>query len=71
MVLDTGNTAFMLIATALVMLMTPGLALFYGGLVSRHNVVSVMMQSFASMAWTTFLWLLSDTHSLLVVTLGE
>ncbi len=56
MVLDTGNTAFMLVATALVMLMTPGLALFYGGLVSRHNVVSVMMQSFASMAWTTFLW---------------
>ena len=56
MVLDTGNTAFMLVATALVMLMTPGLALFYGGLVSRHNVVSVMMQSYVSMAWTTFLW---------------
>ncbi len=56
MPLDTGSTAFMLLATALVMLMTPGLALFYGGLVSRHNVVSVMMQSFVSMAWTTFLW---------------
>jgi Amt family ammonium transporter len=54
--IDTGSTAFMLVATALVMLMTPGLAFFYGGLVSRNNVVSVMMQSFVSMAWTTFLW---------------
>lgn len=54
--IDSGSTAFMLVATALVMLMTPGLAFFYGGLVSRHNVVSVMMQSFVSMAWTTFLW---------------
>ena len=47
----------MLVASALVMLMTPGLAFFYGGLVSRSNVVSVMMQSFASIAWTTFLWI--------------
>ncbi len=54
--LDTGSTAFMLVASALVMLMTPGLAFFYGGLVSRQNVVSIMMQSFVSMAWTTFLW---------------
>lgn len=54
--LDTGSTAFMLVATALVMIMTPGLAFFYGGLVSRQNVVSVMMQSFVSMVWTTFLW---------------
>jgi len=55
--LNTGSTAFMLVASALVMLMTPGLAFFYGGLVSRSNVVSVMMQSFASIAWTTFLWI--------------
>ncbi|WGS64003.1 ammonium transporter [Marinitoga aeolica] len=53
---DTGNTAFMLLATSLVMLMTPGLAFFYGGLVSRKNVLTIMMQSFVSMGWTTILW---------------
>ena len=53
---NTGNTAFMLVATSLVMLMTPGLAFFYGGLVSRKNVLSIMMQSFVSMGWTTILW---------------
>ena len=36
---DTGNTGFMLVATSLVMLMTPGLAFFYGGLVGRKNVL--------------------------------
>jgi Amt family ammonium transporter len=46
----------MLVATSLVMLMTPGLALFYGGLVSRKNVLSIMIQSFVSMGWTTLLW---------------
>lgn len=54
--LDTGNTAFMLIATSLVMLMTPGLAFFYGGLVGRKNVLAIMIQSFISMGWTTMLW---------------
>ncbi len=53
---DTGNTGFMMIATSLVMLMTPGLAFFYGGLVGRKNVLSIMIQSFVSMGWTTFLW---------------
>ncbi len=53
---DTGNTAFMLVATSLVMLMTPGLAFFYGGLVSRKNVLAIMIQSFVSMGWTTILW---------------
>ena len=53
---DTGNTAFMLVATSLVMLMTPGLAFFYGGLVNRKNVLTIMMQSFVSMGWTTILW---------------
>ncbi|MGD8718989.1 MAG: ammonium transporter [Candidatus Zixiibacteriota bacterium] len=53
---DTGNTGFMLIATSLVMLMTPGLAFFYGGLVGRKNVLAIMIQSFVSMAFTTFLW---------------
>jgi ammonium transporter, Amt family len=54
--LDTGNTAFMLLCTSLVMLMTPGLAFFYGGLVSRKNVLAIMSQSFLSMGWTTVLW---------------
>jgi Amt family ammonium transporter len=54
--LDTGNTGFMLLCTSLVMLMTPGLAFFYGGLVSRRNVLGIMIQSYASMGWTTVLW---------------
>ncbi|PLX22362.1 MAG: ammonium transporter [Ignavibacteria bacterium] len=53
---DTGNTGFMLVATSLVMLMTPGLAFFYGGLVGRKNVLSIMIQSFVSMGITTALW---------------
>src|SRR3977135_3197167 len=54
--LDTGNTAFMLLCTRLVMLMTLGLAFFYGGLVGRRNVLAIMMQSFVSMGWTTVIW---------------
>lgn len=54
--LDTGNTAFMLLCSSLVMLMTPGLAFFYGGLVSRRNVLAIMMQSYVSMGWTTVIW---------------
>ena len=53
---DTGNTGFMLLATSLVMLMTPGLAFFYGGLVGRKNVLSIMIQSFVSMGVTTIIW---------------
>lgn len=53
---DTGSTAFMLVATSLVMLMTPGLAFFYGGLVGRKNVLTIMIQSFVSLGWTTILW---------------
>jgi len=53
---DTGNTGFMLVATSLVMLMTPGLAFFYGGLVGRKNVLAIMIQSFVSMGVTTVLW---------------
>ena len=55
---DTGNTGFMLLATSLVMLMTPGLAFFYGGLVGRKNVLAIMIQSFVSMGWTTVIWYL-------------
>ena len=54
--LDTGNTAFMLLCCSLVMLMTPGLAFFYGGLVGRKNVLAIMIQSFVSLCWTTVLW---------------
>src|SRR6266436_1294020 len=53
---DTGNTGFMLLCTSLVMLMTPGLAFFYGGLVGRRNVLGIMIQSYVSMGWTTVLW---------------
>ena len=56
MTIDTGNTGFMLLCCSLVMLMTPGLAFFYGGLVGRKNVLAIMFQSFVSMGWTTVLW---------------
>jgi len=54
--LDTGNTGFMLLCCSLVMLMTPGLAFFYGGLVGRKNVLAIMIQSFISLCWTTVIW---------------
>jgi len=54
--LNVGNTAFILICASLVMLMTPGLSFFYGGLVGRRNVLSIMIQSFISLVWTTVLW---------------
>ena len=44
---DTGNTAFLIICTALVLMMTPALAFFYGGLVRAKSVISMMMLSFA------------------------
>jgi len=55
--LETGSTGFMLLATSLVMLMTPGLALFYGGLATRRNILGIMIQSFVSLGWTTVLWI--------------
>ena len=54
--INTGDTAFMMICAALVFIMTPGLAFFYGGLVSRKNVLTIMMQSFISMGVVTILW---------------
>ena len=56
MPVNIGNTGFMLLCASLVMLMTPGLAFFYGGLVARKNVLSIMIQSFMSLGWTTVLW---------------
>ncbi len=56
--IDTGDTAFMMICTALVMIMTPGLAMFYGGMVRRKNVLSTIMQSFAALALVSVQWVL-------------
>ncbi len=55
--MNTGDTAFMLTATALVMLMTPGLALFYGGLVRQKNVLATIMQSFACLGLVSIIWI--------------
>jgi Amt family ammonium transporter len=54
--MDTGDTAFMLIAAALVMFMTPGLALFYGGLVRSRNVLSTILQSFICLGLVSLIW---------------
>ncbi len=56
--IDTGDTAWMLISTALVMLMTPGLALFYGGMVRGKNVLGTIMQSFIAIAVISLQWIL-------------
>ena len=56
--MDTGDTAFMLIATALVMLMTPGLALFYGGMVRSKNVLSTVLQSFVCLGVVSIIWVI-------------
>ena len=56
--MNTGDTAFMLIATALVFFMTPGLAFFYGGLVRRKNVCNTMMACVAIMGLSVVLWTL-------------
>ncbi|HRY99031.1 MAG TPA: ammonium transporter [Bacteroidales bacterium] len=54
--MDSGATAFMILATSLVMLMTPGLAFFYGGLASRRNILGIMIQTFVSLGLTTVMW---------------
>lgn len=56
--MDTGNTGFMMICTALVFIMTPGLAFFYGGLVRRKNVCSTMMACVAIMGLSVVMWTL-------------
>ncbi len=57
-VMDTGSTGFMLLSTSLVMLMTPALAMFYGGLATKRNILAIMIQSFVSLGWTTVLWVI-------------
>lgn len=54
--LDTGDTAWMLTASALVLLMTPGLSFFYGGMVRPKNVISTMLQSFIAMSLVSLVW---------------
>ena len=56
--MDTGNTGFMMVCAALVFIMTPGLAFFYGGLVRRKNVVNTMMACVAIMGLSVFMWVL-------------
>jgi Amt family ammonium transporter len=56
--MDTGDTAWVLASAALVLLMTPGLALFYGGMVRSKSVLNMMMMSFSSLALITVLWVL-------------
>lgn len=56
--IDTGITSWMLTSTALVLLMVPGLAMFYGGLVRSKNVLGTMMHSFAAMGVMTIMWVL-------------
>src|SRR5215204_3841303 len=56
--LDTGNTAWVLTSAALVLLMTPGLALFYGGMVRAKSVLNMMMMSFGALALISVLWVL-------------
>ncbi len=56
--MDQGNTAFLLIAAAFVLLMTPGLAFFYGGLVKAKSVISMMMLSFGALGLIGVLWVL-------------
>ena len=56
--MDTGNTGFMMICTALVFIMTPGLAFFYGGLVRRKNVCNTMMACVAIMGLSVVMWTL-------------
>ena len=56
--INTGDTAWMLMATALVMVMLPGLALFYGGLVRRKNVLSTTMHSFFGLALVSIVWVI-------------
>ena len=77
--IDTGNTAWLLVSSALVLLMTPGLALFYGGLNRSKGVLNMMMMSFATIGLVSVLWLFygfsmsfgSDTAGGLFGNLGD
>ena len=53
---NSGDTAWMLTATGLVLLMTPGLSYFYGGMVGQKNIISTMLQSFIAMGVISIVW---------------
>lgn len=55
-VIDAGDTAWMLVSSAFVLLMTPGLAFFYGGMVTRKSIISTMLQSFVALGVISVLW---------------
>ena len=55
--IDGADTAWMLTATGLVFFMTPGLSFFYGGMVSKENIISTMLQSFISLGVVSILWI--------------
>lgn len=56
--IDTGNTTWLLVSSALVMLMTPGLAFFYAGMVHRKNVVSTLLQNYVALALVGMIWVI-------------
>src|SRR6185295_8005079 len=56
--IDKADTAWMIVATAFVLFMTPGLSFFYGGMVSFKNVISTMLQSFIALGVISLLWYL-------------
>ena len=56
--IDSGDTAWILVSSALVLLMTPGLAFFYGGLVREKNVLGTIMHSFMAIALVSLVWIL-------------
>lgn len=56
--IDTGDTAWMLVASAFVLLMTPGLSFFYGGMVNKKNIISTMLQSFIALGVISVLWVI-------------
>ena len=58
MTVDSGDTAWLLVSCALVLFMTPGLALFYGGMVRRKNVLATLMHSFSALPLVTVQWVL-------------
>ena len=56
--MNSGDTAWVLVSAALVLLMTPGVALFYGGMVRAKSVLNMMMMSFGAMATVSVTWVL-------------
>ena len=56
--IDKGDTAWMIVASAFVLLMTPGLAFFYGGMVTKKSIISTMLQSFVALGVISILWVM-------------